>query len=300
MGVDPRSHGFEWGHDKGREPKDRPGGSDFPGGDKIVSTFGEGSLNRPGSSHRESGTTLIELLVGMTLFMMVFGAGIHFLGIQNRWTARQERIGEAQRQAQMALDMMQREISMAGSGLSEDEPVFIIARENEISFRSNTDRELTVLTATAWPGETGVQVAGSTFRQGIDFEDGNEVRLCGAGGCEKHRLAGDAGRFGLDFQEPIAGEFPPGSTIEVVHRIHYRLKKNNSGGFKLIRILDGGGGPLVENIFALVLKYMDRNGVDVSDPGKIRSIGIKIHVRIPGRPDVNRILEGFAWVRNGS
>ncbi|HEY5648726.1 MAG TPA: hypothetical protein VIU33_04450 [Nitrospiria bacterium] len=256
-------------------------------------------MNPLGIFFREAGTTLIELLVGTALFLVIFAAGVQFLGIQNRWTVSQERTGEAQRQAWMALDMMQREISLAGSGLSEDEAVFLVAEESEVAFLSNIDREVTVLTASAARGDTQIQVAGSTFRQGTDFEDGNEVRLCNEGVCEQHRLAGEAGRYSLEFREPVRGAFPPGSTVDVVHRIHYRLKKNDSGGFKLIRIVDGGGGPLAENISEMRLRYFDRSGRQVSGPEGIRAVGITIHVRVPGRPAAGRHLEGLAAVRNG-
>jgi type IV pilus assembly protein PilW len=71
-------------------------------------------LGAPGISGRASGFSLVELLVAMAIGLVVLGAIYSVFTIQNKTFSKQEQIVEMQQNARAAMDMMSREIRMAG------------------------------------------------------------------------------------------------------------------------------------------------------------------------------------------
>lgn len=82
------------GHGRGRKPKLSPT-----------------NLNRQG---RISGFTLLELLISLAIGMIVLGAIYTVFTMQNKHFTSQEQIAEMQQIARTTMDVMIREISMAG------------------------------------------------------------------------------------------------------------------------------------------------------------------------------------------
>ena len=91
----------------------------------------------PGSPGRESGFSLVELLVAMTIGTVVLGAMYNVFTVQNKTFSIQEQIVEMQQNARAAMDMMSREIRMAGY-----DPV-------EINFDSNPSNNFSGVTVNA-------------------------------------------------------------------------------------------------------------------------------------------------------
>jgi type IV pilus assembly protein PilW len=67
-------------------------------------------------------------------------------------------------------------------------------------------------------------------------------------------------------------------------------------GTVLRRDAGGGAQPLVENVRAFHLRYLDRGGVETTDLGRIRAIRIRLEVGDLGRPGV--VVESEAAIRN--
>jgi type IV pilus assembly protein PilW len=64
--------------------------------------------------NRENGFTLIELLIAMTVGLIVMGAVVSTFVIQRRTLDTQEQISEMTQNARASMDLMTREIRMAG------------------------------------------------------------------------------------------------------------------------------------------------------------------------------------------
>ena len=63
---------------------------------------------------KEHGFTLVELLIGMTIGLIVLGALVSTLVIQNKSYAVQEQVTEMTQNARAAMDMMTHEIQLGG------------------------------------------------------------------------------------------------------------------------------------------------------------------------------------------
>lgn len=72
-------------------------------------------FNRTGSN---PGFTLVELLIAMAVGLVVLGAVISIFTVQSKELNRQDQIAEMQQNARMAMDVMSRELMMAGYGPS--------------------------------------------------------------------------------------------------------------------------------------------------------------------------------------
>jgi type IV pilus assembly protein PilW len=74
----------------------------------------EHGMGAPTFPGRVAGFSLVELLVAMTIGLVVLGGLYGVFTIQNRTFSKQELIVEMQQNARAAMDMMSREIRMAG------------------------------------------------------------------------------------------------------------------------------------------------------------------------------------------
>lgn len=80
---------------------------------KRIDTKDRG-LGSPTFPREESGLSLVELLVAMTTGLVVFGGFYSIFTIHNKTFSKQELIVEMQQNVRAAMDMMSREIRMAG------------------------------------------------------------------------------------------------------------------------------------------------------------------------------------------
>jgi type IV pilus assembly protein PilW len=89
----------------------------------------------PGISGRANGFSLVELLVATAIGLVVLGAMYSVFTMQNKTFSKQEQIVEMHQNARAAMDMMSREIRMAGY-----DPV-------EVNFDSNPSNNFSGVTA---------------------------------------------------------------------------------------------------------------------------------------------------------
>lgn len=90
---------------------------------------------------KNPGFTLVELLISMTVGMVVLGAVYATFTLQNKLLANQEQLAEVYQSARIAMDMMVREIGMAGynqTSLSCSSPGAAVRRCTGVTTASNT------------------------------------------------------------------------------------------------------------------------------------------------------------------
>lgn len=94
-------------------------------------------------SPRAPGFTVLELLVAMAIGLIVLYAMYNIFNVQNKTFSNQEQVVELQQNARAALDMLSREIRIAGynptSMTGTNKPGITAATANSISFISDLD-----------------------------------------------------------------------------------------------------------------------------------------------------------------
>jgi len=243
------------------------------------------------------GTSLIELMVAALVFSFVAASGMKFLVLQHRWAVRQEDSAEAQQQIRTAMDFMGRELGLLGFGLPEGEGKILLAAGQEVEFLANLHAAMARLTEGT---PTGLSHLSVRYENGPDqFKGGKTVSICSLDQCERHVLAGDAGSDTLELDQGVTGDFPTGSTVQVINRVRYSLKPMDDANFKLIRTVDGGANPVAEGLSAMELIYLNRKGETTSDINDIHRIQIHMTARAARSPELFRFLEVEVYLRNG-
>jgi len=88
---------------------------------------------------RDRGFTLVELLIAMAVGMIVLGATYSLFTIQSKQLGNQDVIAEMQQNARIAMDMVSREVRMAGYNPTgaTPKPGIITAGANSITFTTD-------------------------------------------------------------------------------------------------------------------------------------------------------------------
>ena len=245
----------------------------------------------------ENGVTLIELMVASLLFSVVLVFGVKFLIVQQRTTVRQNDAAEAQQQVRVAMDMMIRELSLLGAGVPVDDPKWLEASQQEISFWANLTSAGATLSEPAYPGENILSVVYLTNSD--QFDQGKSVSICSVDTCERHSLARDGRRSSLELSGTVQEFLPIGSMIQVINPVHYALRPMEPGRFKLLRTVDGGSNALAEGLSSIAFTYFDREGELVTDLKEIHRVKIDLTVSLSHSPNHERTLSSEIWLRNG-
>lgn len=132
-----------------------------------------------GASRTRRGFSLVELLIGLTLFGIVIAAAIGFLVAQSRTFKKlSDRSGEVQN-GRFSRDLMRQEIRTAGTNVTDQQPTLVYANDSVFAF--NTD----LLTANA-----------------------DSVRFTGAVYVDRFATAGQSTAITLDRAQAIRGSVP--------------------------------------------------------------------------------------------
>lgn len=90
-----------------------------------------------GPLRRRRGFSLIELLIGLTLFGIVVAAAIGFLVAQSRTFKKlSDRSGEVQN-GRFSRDLLRQEIRTAGTNVTDEQPVLVLANDSVFAFNSD-------------------------------------------------------------------------------------------------------------------------------------------------------------------
>lgn len=93
------------------------------------------------TQHKQTGFSLLELLIAMTITLAVMVAASTLLASSLRTRARENLRSEALSAAQRALSIMSREISNAGYGLTDNGIVTVDSAEGSIRVRANLNND---------------------------------------------------------------------------------------------------------------------------------------------------------------
>jgi type IV pilus assembly protein PilW len=109
----------------------------------------------PQKKHHSSGFTLIELLVAMAVGLVIMGALYSFFVTQKKMYDVQAQVAEMQQNAQAAMDVMTRELRMAGYDPVNTPKLgtIVTAAADRIRFTANVTRTDTTTTALDSPDE---------------------------------------------------------------------------------------------------------------------------------------------------
>jgi prepilin-type N-terminal cleavage/methylation domain-containing protein len=244
-----------------------------------------------------AGFSLIELMVAMAILSVIVAHAVHFLIVQRRSSVHQEATVDAQQQARAALDLMSREIMLAGSGMPMDEPALKVMEEDRIEFLASLAGAAARLREPALPGQEDLSV--TYLRNSGKFRKGKTLLLCSAEYCEWHRLAGDGSAGSVRLAEPIGRPFPGGSDLKVINRVRYDLKSMDSdNGYKLMRNVDGGSNPVAEGVESLSIEYLDNDGLPAGDADRIVRLQVRLTAATAGDPKRKRGLASGIGLRN--
>jgi type II secretory pathway pseudopilin PulG len=90
----------------------------------------------PGS-RRQSGFTLVELLVSLTLLMFVIGTAVQFLRRQTTFVTRETTRADALQNAEFAASQIDRDLREAGAGVVDIQPMIVQADTAALTFNAN-------------------------------------------------------------------------------------------------------------------------------------------------------------------
>lgn len=257
-------------------------------------------MNRVGGERRvrrrdRRGFSLIELLIAMALTLILLAYGFQLLVIQHRQYIIQDRIAEAQQNLRAGIDMMAREIRLAGYGVPSDIQKVVAMNKEEVRFLANLNAVNARLTERAFSGQSLLSV-----NSGQDFRAGKRVYLCDAVSCEQHTLAQNGTSHSLSLKEPLGrGQpFEIGSSVNVVNEVRYYLNSEDPTNRKLMREVDQGAVPLAEQVVSVTFEYLDRSRAVTTVPSDVGRVLIKLVTASSHEKDRNRTLETEVRLRN--
>jgi len=220
--------------------------------------------------NKESGFTLVELLIAMTIGLIILAALSSTFLMQRKIFDDQEQIVEMVQNARAAMDMMTREIRMAGYMVVGN--AITNQGGNTITFLGDIDSDIvTTVNTNPAVGATSIAVDlkdSDDYVATTDYiyiSDGTNTDFIQATGFD---LTGEPDTINLS--AGLTNSYGVGSTVQTVEQITYdlagtTLRRNNQ--------------PLAENIQSLTFNYFDSSGGPPSMISDIRQIEITITAR---------------------
>lgn len=251
---------------------------------------------RENGLNKQRGASLIELVFSLAIIPIVM-IGVYSLFISGHKSyIVQESLADTQQRARTGMEMMAREIRLAGFGVPEGVDEIISIGQEEFSFRANMDNIRAILTSTTFQGQTTLKVS-----SGKDFKKNKTIYICDSEFCEEHTLSKDGASTTLELKEGLTRTYPAGSTINVVNEVAYSFKENT-----LYRKVDGGVNPVAEDVTILGFTYYDGRGNATQISSEVKQVAITITARTV-RADPNwkenngyrtKSLNTFITIRN--
>ncbi|MGH7433135.1 MAG: PilW family protein [Candidatus Methylomirabilales bacterium] len=259
--------------------------------------------------HPERGASVVEMVVFMAIFTLIFLAVLDANITYQRTLIRNEARAKVQDDGRRTLEQVLREIRMAGYGVpTADDPASLspisAAAATSVSFLTTEGGVSTNLTAPANVGDTILNVASTA-----GFQVTNPIYVVD----EAHYRAATVTAVGVNtltvtpaIPAPVppatTGGFTTGATVARQPRtVTYSL----AGGV-LSRDRGDGAGPLpvVTGVSSLAFSYFDGNNTAVVFPGgdvaSIRRVAVNMTVSTTprGQPSLSFIARSDIRIRN--
>jgi len=224
-----------------------------------------GNVERENLLFDQRGLCLSELIVAAAVGTVLLAGSLEALNFVHAQAVQQERSMTGQQEMRAGLEVLEQEVRMASAA------AITTAASDRLEFSANIHALETMTTATVASGQTVVPV-----QAGGGWGQGKIVRICGAGGCESHRLAQTGQRLQLVLSEPVSGLFPAGASVEVMNRVAYYTRADEAGRLRLMRMIDGGAGVLIGDLQTARLSYWDDRGRVTAVTGSVARVVVEI------------------------
>ena len=240
--------------------------------------------------HGSSGFTLLELLVSMAVGIIVLGAMVSTFLIQRKSYATQEQVTQLNQNARAAMDLMSREIRMAGYRVEGIDAISEDSNSSKIAFLGDVDSDVitAIDTNPANASETSISV---NLRDNGDYiaesdyiyiSDGIHSELIHVDETEAFSTSGEPDTINL--REGLANSYAVGSLVQTVEEVTYELDGTT---------LERNGYPVAENIESLNFTY-GANTVTI----RLTARTSKIDPGLPGDGYRRKTLTTTVMLRN--
>jgi len=208
---------------------------------------------------------LAELMFAMAAGLIVLGATLQALSyFQHRFIRQQHEIAQ-QQDLRLGLEVLEQELRLAGSGS------LTIVASDAVEFSANLQGLTTTVTAGASIGQTALSV-----EDGRGWDDKKTIVACWAERCETLTLARDGQRYLLTVTQPLPSAIPAGAFVFLLNRVRYYSRRDDQGGLRLLRQVDGGASVLVRDIREARFSYWDENGQAVTQPALVKLVVVEV------------------------
>ena len=216
------------------------------------------------------GFSLVEVLTAMAAGLVLLAAALQSLVYFQREFARQHAHVMQQQDVRLGLELFVQELRLAGSDS------LLVLQPDVVEFTANVSGLVTVLTASAAPGQTTMSV-----NDGHGWPDNKLVRICWNEQCDQLTLARAGQRNLLTFVEPAPRAIPSGASAMVMNRVRYYSRPDERGILRWLRQIDGGASVIADNIANFTLSYWDAQGRPVTRQDSVRRI--RVEITLPDR-----------------
>ncbi|MGZ6229280.1 MAG: prepilin-type N-terminal cleavage/methylation domain-containing protein [Syntrophales bacterium] len=249
---------------------------------------------------KNRGITLIELLVGLTIFSLVIGGLYRTFVSQQKVYVVQDQVVDMQQNLRGAVNQMVKEIRMVGLGnLSMVLPVSIGGRtfnnvinpdspvNGSVTFLSGSG-ELSAIAVVTQFGQNQIKVSTLNDVLGNPLFDTNNRKYVSIGGIESHVITSiDNASKTITLNDTLLYNHPVGTPVFCIRAITYGIEVEN--GIPTLKRDDNtgtGAQPLADSIENLQFAYFDADGNPTAVPANIRMVRITITARTD-RPDAD-------------
>lgn len=216
------------------------------------------------------GVCLSELMISLAIGAAVLATALSTLNIVQTHAGKHHRTLNHQQDLRVGLEVFEQEVRLATADR------IAVAASKEFLFHANLADYRTITTAEVSPGSSVLPVL-----DGRGWGEGKTISVCGQHVCESHRLARSGQRNQLTLAEPVGTSFPEGAVLQVINRVKYYVKRNQSGTSNLMRMVDGGASVLIGELGDLELSYWNDMGQETTQPSQVRRVVLEIHSSHP-------------------
>lgn len=219
----------------------------------------------------ESGVSLIELLMAMTIAGIVLSSAFQAMArFGDRFAAQQRTISQVQ-EVRIGLDVLGSELRLVSNGIQGSSASFTRASATEVMFYANVSGLETTTTQAVAMGQQELAVL-----DGSGWPAGKDVLLCSTDRCVSNRLVRDGHAHTLYLSSPLSEPIPLGATVLVQNRVRYYQKKDAEGSYRLMREVDGGVATLLAGLADLRFHYIGNNGQFTADLSRIACVSATV------------------------
>ncbi|MCC7203428.1 MAG: prepilin-type N-terminal cleavage/methylation domain-containing protein [Nitrospirae bacterium] len=216
------------------------------------------SFSKRGNSWNK-GYTLIELLVAILISLLVTLSITKFFITEHHIYSVQEARAEMNQTVRGAINMLSRELLLAGYGIPPWMKWINTFSRDEIEFMTNLRDVRATLSADAPAGDVRIDIKEGNGRS---FGEKDVIIICNNSTfdtCERHTLSEDGKTDYIRIESVLGSAFPAGSTVNLINTINYRYDPSKKAVQR--KIDRGNWEPVAEHVSTdgFSMTYRDKN-----------------------------------------